>query len=78
MPSKKQHLHQYTTNIAQVLRNKFERAKATYIIKNDGAYFVNYKGAVLTPEQFEEMLPISVHSVGVKGQPISAHQKLVA
>ena len=78
MASKKQHLHQYTTNISEVLRNKQERAKATYVIKNDGAYFINYKGAILTPAQFEEMLPISIHNVGVKGQPVSAHQKMVA
>lgn len=78
MASKKQHLHQYTTNISLVLKNKQERAKATYVIKNDGAYFINYKGAILTPAQFDEMLPISVHNVGVKGQPVSAHQKMVA
>lgn len=78
MATKKQHLHQYTTNISEVLRNRIERAKATYIIRNDGAYFVNYKGAILSPEQFNELLPVSVHSVGVKGEPISAHQKIVA
>lgn len=78
MASKKQHLHQYTTNISEVLRNKQERTKATYVIKNDGSYFISYKGAILTPEQLEEMLPISVHNVGVKGQPVSAHQKMVA
>jgi len=78
MASKKQHLHQYTTNIAQVLRNKQERAKATYIIKNDGTYFISYKGAILSPEQFDTMLPIQVQTVGVKGQPISAHKKMVA
>lgn len=78
MAIKKQHLFQYTTNIAEVLRNKFERAKATYIIKNDGTHLISYLGAVLTPEQFENLLPVSVHNVGVKGQPISAHQKMVA
>jgi len=78
MASKKQHLHQYTTNISEVLRNKQERAKATYIIRNDGTHLFSYLGAVLTPEQFESLLPVSVHNVGVKGQPVSAHQKMVA
>ena len=78
MPSKRQqHLFQYTTNIAQVLRNKAERAKASYIISGQN-YFVMYKGNVLTPDAFEQLLPVEVKSVSVKGEPISTHQKMVA
>ena len=77
MPSKKQHLFQYTTNISQVLRNKAERAKASYIVSGSN-HFVMYKGNVLTPDAFENLLPIEVKSVSVKGEPISTHQKLVA
>ena len=77
MPSKKQHLFQYTTNISQVLRNKAERAKASYIVSGSN-HFVMYKGNVLTPDAFESLLPIEVKSVSVKGEPISTHQKLVA
>jgi len=77
MASKKQHLHQYTTNISQVLRNKAERAKASYIVSGSN-HFVMYKGNVLTPDAFEQLLPIEVKSVSVKGNPISAHQKMVA
>lgn len=77
MASKKQHLHQYTTNIAQVIRNKMERAKASYIVSGSN-HFVMYKGNVLTPAAFDELLPIEVRNVSVKGNPISSHQKLVA
>jgi len=77
MASKKQHLHQYTTNIAQVIRNKMERAKASYIVSGSN-HFVMYKGNVLTPAAFDELLPIEVRNVSVKGNPISAHQKMVA
>ena len=78
MPSKRQqHLFQYTTNISQVLRNKAERAKASYIVSGSN-HFVMYKGNVLTPDAFENLLPIEVKSVSVKGEPISTHQKLVA
>ena len=77
MASKKQHLFQYTTNIAQVLRNRTERAKASYIVSGSN-HFVMYKGNVLTPDAFESLLPIEVKSVSVKGEPISTHQKLVA
>jgi len=77
MASKKQHLFQYATNISQVLRNKAERAKASYIVSGSN-HFVMYKGNVLTPDAFENLLPIEVKSVSVKGEPISTHQKLVA
>ena len=77
MPSKKQHLFQYTTNIAQVLRNKAERAKASYIISGQN-YFVMYKGNVLTPDAFEQLLPIEVKSVSVKGAGCSLHQKTIS
>ena len=78
MPSKRQqHLFQYATNISQVLRNKAERAKASYIVSGSN-HFVMYKGNVLTPDAFENLLPIEVKSVSVKGEPISTHQKLVA
>lgn len=78
MPSKRQqHLFQYATNISQVLRNKAERAKASYIVSGSN-HFVMYKGNILTPDAFENLLPIEVKSVSVKGEPISTHQKLVA
>ena len=78
MPSKRQqHLFQYATNISQVLRNKAERAKASYIVSGSN-HFVMYKGNVLTPAAFDELLPIEVRNVSVKGNPISAHQKMVA
>ena len=77
MASKKQHLFQYTTNIAQEIRNKMERAKASYIVSGSN-HFVMYKGNVLTPAAFDELLPIEVRNVSVKGNPISAHQKMVA
>lgn len=70
--------YQNTTNIAQVLKNKLERNKATHIIKPDGSYLISYKGAILTPEAFNEMLPVDVHNVSVKGVGCSAHQKMVA
>lgn len=54
-----------------------ERAKASYIISGQ-KYFVMYKGNVLTPAAFDELLPIEVRNVSVKGNPISAHQKMVA
>jgi len=78
MASKKQHLFQYATNISQVLRNRTERSNATYIEYPDGTRLIHYKGNVLTPDAFENLLPIEVKSVSVKGEPISTHQKMVA
>ena len=78
MASKRQqHLHQYTTNISQVLRNRVERAKASYINSGNN-YFVLYNGNVLTPAAFDELLPIEVKCLSVKGEGCSSHQKLVA
>lgn len=70
--------YQNTTNIAQVLRNKAERTQASYIISPDGNDFIRYKGAVLTVAAFDELLPIEVHNVTVKGIACSNHQRLVA
>lgn len=79
MPSKRQqHLFQFTTNVMQVIKNKMERSNATYIEYPDGTRLIHYKGNVLTPDAFEQLLPIEVKPVSVKGEPISTHQKLVA
>ena len=77
MASKKQHMFQYATNISQVLRNKAERAKASYIVSGSN-HFVMYKGNVLTPDAFEQLLPIEVKSVSVKGAGCSLHQKTIS
>lgn len=79
MPNKRTaQRYQNQTNIVQVIKNKVERAKATYIINPDGSYMVNYLGNILTPAAFDTLLPIEVHTVSNKGEQCSSIQRLVA
>jgi len=47
-----------TTNILQVIKNKAERAKATYI-ETAGKCFYLYKGDRIEPRHFEMMLQLN-------------------
>jgi len=46
-----------TTNVKQIIKNKKERAKATWRII-EGKMIVLYKGETIKPEHFELMYPI--------------------
>ena len=47
-----------TTNILQVIKNKAERAKATYIQEADKGYWL-YNGCKITDKHFDLMLPVT-------------------
>jgi hypothetical protein len=48
-----------TTNILQVLKNKAERAAATFVISPNENYYM-YKGDKIKPSHFALMLPLEV------------------
>jgi len=45
------------TNIKQVIKNKAERAKATFIYSKEGGYWM-HQGCRVKPQHFDIMLPI--------------------
>lgn len=51
--------HRLTTNIRNVIKNKQERDKATFVITPTNS-FVYYKGDRITESHFNLMLPIEV------------------
>lgn len=54
MPTKK-----ITTNILQVIKNKAERAAATFVASPKGNYYV-YHGDRIKEKHFEMMLPVQI------------------
>lgn len=46
-----------TSNIAQVIKNKIERMKATFVFNSNGSYYL-YRGDKIKPEHFVMMFPI--------------------
>lgn len=54
-------------NINEVVYNKRERMKATYVITPDGSCYYLYKGLTLKEKDFEAMHPIEVIKENPKG-----------
>lgn len=78
MPTKRtQHLHQFTTNVIQVVKNKVERAKASFIIDDNGNGFFLYKGDRIAPKHFDLIFPIDIKTVSNKGEDCSARQRML-
>lgn len=47
------------TNIIQVLKNKTERAKATFVISGNNSFYL-YKGDRIKEHHFDLILPIKI------------------
>ena len=78
MPSKRQqHLHQYTTNVSDVIRNKQERSKASFVIDHNGNSFFLYRGEKIAPKHFNLIFPIEIKTISNKGEACSARQKIL-
>ena len=54
-------------NIAEVITNKSERSKATYIIYPEGESGYLYEGMMLREKDFENMYPVEIISSNPKG-----------
>ncbi len=60
------------TNIAEVIKNKILRAKATFVINSDGCYWL-YGNDRIKEEHFDLILPIKVQTIkSDKGENIGS------
>ena len=60
--------YQMKTNIIKVLKNKRERAEASYIINTDGKGFYIYKGEKIPDKIFNKRFPTEVKKIMEKGE----------
>lgn len=78
MPTKRtQHLHQFTTNVIQVIKNRIERSKASFIIDAHGNGFFLYKGDKIAPKHFNLIFPVEVKTISNKGEQCSTRQRML-
>ncbi len=54
-------------NISEVITNKTERSKATYIIDKEGEPYYFYCGMRLREKDFEQMYPVEIINTNPKG-----------
>ena len=60
--------YQMKTNIIKVLKNKRERAEASYIITPEGKGFYIYKGEKIPDKIFNKRFPTEVKKIMEKGE----------
>lgn len=65
------------TNIQTVMKNRLERAKASFIINSEGESYWLYRGQKIKEHHFNLILPVDVRPLGRTGGYCSSYQNLL-